>query len=185
LLFINLVTDILPALALGTEHAEPGIMKRQPRKKDESIFSDSLGFNIIYQGIGIAIITLSTYFIVNHMHIQLLLSQGFARDLATTMSHPYAMTSAFFALSMCELFQAFTLRSLKQNMFKLKTHNKLLWITLVVSLCLTLSVIYIPPLAATFSLVPLTARELITSTAIGLTIIPIVETGKAIQRRKG
>jgi Ca2+-transporting ATPase len=166
LLFINLVTDILPAVALGMEHAEPGIMKRPPRKKNESVFSDGLGISIIYQGIAITIITLASYFIVY--------SWG--------RGHAVAMTSAFFALSMCEIFQAFALRSLKHSMFRLGTTNKVLWLTLAVSLCLTLSVIYIPPLATMFVLVPLTIPELSLSIGLGMSIIPVVEVGKIVHR---
>jgi plasma-membrane calcium-translocating P-type ATPase len=165
LLFINLITDTIPAVALGMEKAEPGIMNRAPRGKDEGVFADKLGFNIIYQGIVIAILTLAAYFITSMW--------GNAN---------LAMTSAFFTLSMCEIFQAFTLRSLKENVFKLKTHNMVLWGALAISALLTLLVIYVPFLATIFSLVPLGIAELALSVGLAFSIIPIVEIVKAVQR---
>ena len=164
LLFINLVTDTLPAVALGMEHAAPDIMARPPREQKEGIFANGLGFNIMYQGVLIAILTLTAYFIVDIWD-----------------GHEVAMSAAFFTLSMCEIFQAFTMRSLKQSMFRLKTHNKMLWITLVVSLLLTLSVIYVPFLAEIFSLKPLTISELVVSFGLAALVIPVIEVVKVVQ----
>jgi Ca2+-transporting ATPase len=166
LLFINLITDSLPAIALGMEHAEPDIMKRPPRGQKESVFSDRLGFNTIYQGIVIGLLTLAAYFIVDIWD-----------------GHAEAMTAAFFTLSICEIFQAFTMRSLHQNLFKLTTRNYALWGALTISFILALSVIYIPVLADMFSLVPLQAPELITSLLLAALVIPIIETVKAYQQR--
>ena len=167
LLFINLVTDTLPAVALGMEHADPDINNRPPRNANEGIFADGLGFNIVYQGILIAVLTLAAYFIVD-----------------TWDGHEVAMTAAFFTLSMCEIFQAFTMRSLRQSIFTLKTHNKVLWGTLFASLLLTLSVIYIPFLAQIFSLKPLTMSELVVSFGLAVLLIPVIEIVKAVQRKK-
>lgn len=165
LLFINLVTDTLPAVALGMEHAEPDIMERKPREKNEGVFSDGLGINVIYQGILIAVLTLAAYFIVDTWH-----------------GHEVAMTSAFFTLSMCEMFHAFTMRSIKQNVFRLKKQNKALWGALVASLLLTLSVIYIPFLADMFSLQPLTLPEIAVSLALAASLVPVIEIVKIIQQ---
>jgi len=165
LLFINLITDTVPAVALGMEHAQPGIMERPPRGQKEGVFADSVGFNIIYQGVLIALITLAAYFIVDIWG-----------------GHAHAMTSAFLTLNMCEVFQAFTLRSLKQSVFTLKTHNKVLWGAIAFSLIATLLVIYVPILADIFSLEPLSARELILSLVLAILVIPVVEAVKAIER---
>ena len=165
LLFINLTTDLLPAIALGMESAEDDIMTRKPRSKTEGMFSGGLGINIIWQGFAIAILTLAAYFIVDIWH-----------------DHETAMTAAFFTLSLCEMFRAFSARSLTGNIFKLKTQNKILWASLAVSLVLTLAIIYIPGVNGMFDLVPLNGKELLTSLALAVTIIPIIETGKAIQR---
>jgi Ca2+-transporting ATPase len=147
------------------EHAQPGIMKRPPRGQKEGIFSDGLGFNTIYQGVYIAIMTLAAYFIVDMWD-----------------GHEVAMTAAFFTLSMCEITQAFTMRSLKGNIFALKTTNKALWGALSMSLILGLAVIYVPFLAEIFSLKPLTLPELAVSLALAISVIPVIETVKAIQR---
>jgi Ca2+-transporting ATPase len=165
LLFINLVTDTLPAVALGMERAQADIMNRPPRGQDEGVFSDGLGFNIVYQGVLIALLALAAYFIVDVWD-----------------GHEVAMTAAFFTLSMCEVFQAFTMRSLKQSLFTIKRQNKVLWGTLALSLALTLSVIYVPFLAAIFSLAPLTLPELAVSLGLAASVIPAVEGVKAIQR---
>jgi len=167
LLFINLITDSLPAVALGMEKAEPDIMKRPPRDANESILAGQLAGNIIYQGIVIAILTLLAYFIVD-----------------TWDTHEVAMTSAFFTLSMCEIFQAFTLRSLKKSIFALKTQNMVLWLSLIASLILTMTIIYVPFLADIFALEPLTLPELVVSLGLSISIIPIIEIVKKIQRSR-
>ena len=165
LLFINLITDTFPAVALGMEKGQPGIMERPPRGTKEGIFADGLGVGIIYQGIVIAVLTLAAFFVVRRW------------DNADV-----AMTAAFFTLSMCEIFQAFTMRSLKQSIFTLHTRNKALWGALAFSLVLTVAAIYIPPIANAFSLVPLGLREITLSLGLAISIIPIVEGVKAIQR---
>jgi Ca2+-transporting ATPase len=165
LLFINLITDTVPAVALGMEHAEPGIMKRQPRKKNEGVFSGGLGFNIMYQGVLIAALTLAGYFIAD-----------------SWSGHDVAMTTAFFTLSMCEICQAFTLRSLKDSIFTIKKRNMVLWGAMLFSLVATLAVIYIPFLSSIFSLVPLSLAELAVASGLAVVVIPIIEIVKAIER---
>jgi len=164
LLFINLITDSLPAVALGTEHPEKDIMRRPPRKKNEGVFAGGLGTNIIYQGIYIALITLAAYLIVDIWD-----------------GHTVAMTAAFFTLSICEIFQAFTMRSIKQSIFGLKTQNKILWGTLAGSLALALLVIYVPPLASIFSLEALSFKEVIVSLGLAASVIPVIEITKFFQ----
>ncbi|MCL2544350.1 MAG: cation-translocating P-type ATPase [Clostridia bacterium] len=168
LLFINLITDTLPAVALGMEHAEADIMDRPPRGRRESVFADGVGFNILYQGVLIAALTLAAYFIVDVWD-----------------GHEAAMTAAFFTLSMCEIGQAFTMRSIKQSIFTIKTQNKVLWGALALSLTLTLSVIYVPFLAGVFALKPLTLAELAVSLGLAVSVIPLIELVKALQRALG
>ncbi|MDR2956668.1 MAG: cation-translocating P-type ATPase [Coriobacteriales bacterium] len=165
LLFINMVTDSIPAIALGIEAAESDIMQRSPRGSKDSFFSEGLWFDVIYQGIVIAILTLAAYFIVD-------IWEG----------HAVAMTSAFFTMSMCEIFHAFNMRSRRESIFRLKSHNRLLWAAMTGSLLLTLSIIYVPVLAEMFSLEPLTLPELATALGLSISVIPIVEVAKALQR---
>jgi len=164
LLFINLITDTVPAVALGMEHADSDVMKRSPRGSSEGIFSDNLGVNILYQGLLITVLTLLAYFIVDSWH-----------------GTEVAMTSAFFTLSMCELFQSFTMRSLKYSIFTLNTHNKVLWGALIFSFIATLTVIYVPFLADIFALEPLSFKEFAVSIGLAAMIIPIIEIVKVLQ----
>ena len=170
LLFINLVTDSIPAIALGMEYAQPKIMERPPRDSKEGIFSGGLGSGVLYQGLLVALLTLASYFTVDFLH---------------DYDHEYAMTAAFFTLSMCEIFHAYNMRSQQQSVFILKKQNKLLLAAMAASLLLTLALIYIPALASVFSLCPLTARELAVSFGLSVSVIPLVESVKLFQRKTG
>lgn len=165
LLFINLITDSLPAVALGMEPAQPGIMKRPPRSQHDGIFSDGLGVGVLYQGVLVAALTIGSYLLVKGWH-----DEG------------SAMTAAFFTMSMCEIFHAYNMRSQKQSIFSLKKVNLVLMGAMALSFVLTLAVIYIPPVAAVFSLRPLAGPELLTALGLALLIIPLVELVKAIGR---
>ncbi len=165
LLFINLITDSLPAVALGMEHAQPGLMERPPRKQNAGVFSGGLGFGVVYQGVLVALLTVASYLIVKRWH-----------------DDDFAMTAAFLTLSMCEIFHSYNMRSQTQSIFTLKKANKVLLGAMTLSLVLTLTVIYVPFLAGIFSLQPLTGRELAVSLGLSVAIIPLVEAVKAMQR---
>lgn len=168
ILFINLITDTLPAVALGMEHADGDIMRRPPRDAKQGVFAEGLGFNVLYQGALIALVTLAAFFAEYN-------ADGPEK----------AMTAAFFTLCMCELFQAVTMRSIKGNVFRLKKQNKVLWGAVAGSLALVLAVIYIPPLSDIFSLEPLGAAELLVSLGLAALVLPLIEIVKAVQRRAG
>lgn len=165
LLFINLITDSLPAIALGMEHAQPGIMKRPPRNQNEGVFSDGLGIGVIYQGILVAVLTLASYLIAN---------AGGGPETA--------VTAAFLTMSMCEIFHGYNMRSQNQSVFSIKKHNKVMWGAMALSTALTLLVIYVPFIAGIFSLTPLSAREFGISMGLSVLIIPLVEAIKAVMR---
>ncbi|QGT99626.1 P-type Ca(2+)-transport ATPase [Candidatus Syntrophocurvum alkaliphilum] len=145
ILWVNLVTDGLPAMALGLEPAEPGVMKRKPRSKDEGIFSNGLGKIILLRGIFIAIITL-TAFTVGLAYSQM---HGIDNlDLARTM--------AFTTLVFAQLFYVFECRSEKFSPFELGFFkNKFLVIAVSLSVMMHLTVIYYTPLQEIFRTVPL------------------------------
>jgi Ca2+-transporting ATPase len=168
LLFINLITDSIPAVALGMEPAQPGIMERPPRGQKEGIFSGGLGFDVVYQGILVALLTLLSYFIVDVWH-----------------DHETAMTAAFLTMSMCEIFHAYNMRAQRQSIFTLKRQNWVLWGAMVLSLALTLMVIYVPFLSRMFSLSPLSLKELGVALGLSVAVIPLVEIVKAVQRGLG
>ena len=164
ILWINLVTDTFPAIALGMEEAEPDIMERPPRSADEGIFSNGMGAGIIYQGIIVAALTLASFFI------------------GKNQSQITGMTMAFLTLSMCEIFHSLNLRSRTKSIFALKTHNKYLFLAMLVSFVLTLVVIYIPGLNTVFELTALSVVEFFIASGLALLIIPIVEIEKLLSK---
>lgn len=164
ILWINLITDSLPAVALGMEKSEPGIMKRPARPRDEGLFSGGVGFDVIYQGLATALLTLGAYF-------------AGSRD-----SHEIGMTMAFLTMSMCEIFHSWNMRSQRGSIFTLHTHNRVLLGAILLSVLLTAAMIYTPALAAVFSLRPLTAAQYFSAMGLAALIVPIVELVKACER---
>ena len=173
LLWINLITDCFPALALGTEKAEDDIMKRSPRNSKESIFAGGVSIDIIWQGFMIAIITIVAYVVGHYME----------SGVWEFVNSADGMTMAFLTMSMAEIFHSFNLRSRRGSVFTIKSHNKFLWGAMILSLLLTLAVIYIPFLSNAFGLESISIIEYGVSLVISFTVIPIVEIVKFFQRR--
>ena len=173
LLWINLITDCFPALALGTEKAEDDIMKRSPRDSKESIFAGGVSKDVIWQGFMIAIITIVAYVVGHYME----------SGVWEFVNSADGMTMAFLTMSMAEIFHSFNLRSRRHSIFTIKGQNKFLWGAMVVSLLLTLAVIYIPFLSNAFGLETISFMEYGVSLLISFTVIPIVELVKFFQRR--
>lgn len=176
LLFINLITDCFPALALGMEKGEPDIMQRAPRDSKDGIFAGGLGFDIAYQGILIAGITMLSYILGHCMEV------GFFE-----MPHgvsPDGMTMAFLTMSMCEIFHSFNMRSQRKSVFTLGTHNKILWGAMLGSLVLTTLVLEVPFIANMFGFTPITLSEYLVALALAVLVIPVVELVKWFQRRR-
>ncbi len=178
LLFINLVTDCFPALALGMEEAEPDTMNRPPRSSKDGIFSGGLGVDVVYQGILVTAITIAAYLIGAFMEF----GEGFFATLRSAGESGHGMTMAFLAMSMCEIFHSFNLRSQRKSIFSLKTHNKILWAAMLGSLLLTTLVIEVPFIANAFGFTPIGLLEYGIALTLGFLVIPIVEVVKAIQR---
>ncbi len=168
LLWINLITDTLPAVALGTEKAEPDVMSRPPRSKREGIFAGGLGVNVLVHGLFVAAITLAAYFLGAHM-------EGADWHLSEQ-----GMTMAFLAMSMTEIFHAYNARSMTGSIFRIKNQNWLLWGAMALSLLLTTAVIYIPGLNAAFGFVSISAAEYFAALGLALAIIPLVELQKLL-----
>lgn len=166
LLWINLVSDCFPAVALGMESAEHGIMNRKPRSSNSHIFSDGLGINLLWQGTIIAALTIISYVI----------GYQSSSEAGTTM--------AFITLSACEMFHAWNMRSLKGSIFTMEKHNKVLTASIILTFVLMLPILLIPALRGIFSLVSLSGSEYITSFLLGAVIVPIVEVVKVFQRSK-
>ena len=174
LLFINLITDCFPALALGLEKAEPDTMKRPPRSSSDGIFSGGMAGDIAYQGILITVITLVSYIIGHSMEVgHFAIPHGVSHD---------GMTMAFLTMSMCEIFHAFNMRSQRKSVFKLG-HNIVLWMAMLGSVALTTVVLEVPAVANAFGFTPVSWNEYAIAIGLAVLIVPIVETVKAFQRK--
>ena len=165
LLWINLVTDCFPALALGMEKAEPNIMRRKPRDAKAGIFADGMGFDIGYQGSLVTILVLISYFIGNNM--------GGAT---------HGTTMAFLTMSLAEIFHSFNMRSQRQSIFTLGTKNNFLLLAGVGSFIATTVVCEVPFLADAFKFASVGLVEYIIAIVLGVCIIPVVEVVKFVQR---
>ena len=176
LLFINLITDTFPALALGMEKGEPDTMERPPRDSREGIFARGLGVDVVYQGVLVTIITIISYLIGNFFE-----SGAFFPVVGGVSDH--GMTMAFLTMSMCEIFHSFNVRSQRKSLFSLKSHNKTLWLSMLVSLALTTAVLEVPFLANAFGFTPIGLTEYLIALGMGILVIPVVEIVKFFQRK--
>ena len=180
LLFINLVTDCLPALALGLERPEADIMKRKPRSKTDGIFSGGLGTDCMYQGIVVTILTVLSFYIGEFLETGVW-------QLRNIADCDEGMTMAFFTMSMCEIFHSFNMRSQRASvigMMAKKSHNIPLYLAMILSLVLTTAVVEIPFFANLFGFAQLDSKAYMISLGLAFSIIPIVEIVKLFQRIK-
>ena len=173
LLWINLITDTFPAVALGMERAEPGLMKRPPRDPDEGVFSDGVGGGVLYQGLALAALTLLAYFIGHYLEAGVF-------EIANSRD---GMTMAFLTLSMAEIVHAFNMRSRRQSVFTLKKQNLALWGAMLGSLLLTTLVIYVPFLSTAFGFAHINAAEYFTALGLAACMLPLVELVKWVAAR--
>ena len=176
LLFINLVTDCFPALALGMEKAEPDVMNRLPRNSREGIFAGGLLGDIIYQGILVTALTILSYWMGNFFETGVF-------SLPAGVSE-HGMTMAFLTMSMCEIFHSFNLRSQRNSVFSLHGQNPVLWAAMIGSLILTTAVLEVPFLANAFGFTPVGAAEYGVALCLAVLVIPVVEAVKFFQRRR-
>lgn len=186
LLWINLITDCFPALALGLEKGDPDIMKRKPRDSKEGIFAGGMGFDCAYQGIMVTVLTLVAYIlgIIMANGSPMSLREVFAvNDLTAPLLHQNGMTMAFLTLSMAEIFHSFNMRSRRQSIAKMGSMNWYLLGAMVLSLVLSTVVIYVPFLSEAFDFAPIDAREYFTALVLAFLVVPIVEIVKLIQRK--
>ncbi len=172
LLWINLVTDCFPALALGMEKAEGDIMKRPPRDPKAGIFAGGMGFDVGYQGLVVTILVLASYFIGHFIE---------TGTWAITDSAD-GTTMAFLTMSMAEIFHSFNMRSQRGSLFKLHSHNRALILAAIGALAITTAVCEIPFLSALFDFTSVEPLEYLVAIALGFLVIPIVELVKLIQR---
>lgn len=171
LLWVNLVTDSLPAIALGMEPAEENIMERPPRKNTGSLFGDGLGGRILLEGVMIGVLALLA-FGIGHVYFDQ--EDGYA----------VGRTMAFAVLSLSQLVHAFNMRG-EGSLGKLPfCSNKWLLMAFVVGVALQCVVIMMPPLAGIFQVVPLNGEQWLLTAALALAPLPLVELEKAIWHPK-
>ena len=173
LLWINLITDCFPALALGMEKSEKNIMQREPRSSKDGIFAGGMAFDVLSQGIIISALTLVSYFVGHYIE----------SGVWEIVNSPDGMTMAFLTLSLVEIFHSFNMRSRRGSIFKMTNRNKWLWLSMAASLICTTAVIYIPFLSEAFGFETISVFEYGIAIALALTIIPVMEIIKFIQRR--
>lgn len=175
LLWINLVTDCFPALALAMEKSEKNIMSRPPRNSKDGIFSGGVGFDISYQGLFVTGLTLAAYFIGHYIEA----------GVWEITNSPDGMTMAFLTMSMCEIFHSLNMRSQRGSTVAMTfrgSHNVYLFGSCLMSLLMTTVVIYVPFLANAFDFQPIDLMEYAVALALAFAIIPLVEIVKAIER---
>ena len=179
LLWVNLVTDCFPALALGMEEAEGDVMKRKPRNATDGVFAGNMGLDTVVQGVVIAILVLISFFCGVYFDLgEIDLSQ-----LATSMADEEGVMMAFITLNMVEIFHCFNMRSRRASIFHMKKQNKWLWGAAFLALILTLVVVEVDALSMIFFGVEhLEPKGMVTALALGFLIILIVEIYKAIMR---
>ena len=178
LLWINLITDSLPALALGMEEAEGDVMKRKPRNASDGVFAGGMGLDIAFQGIIITLLVLASFFAGVYFDM------GYIdiADMIAGTADAEGVTMAFITLSMVEIFHSFNMRSRRASIFTMKTQNKWLWGAAALALALTVVPVEVDVLANVFGFMPLPSHALLTALGLALLIIPIMEVYKAIMR---
>ena len=178
LLWINMVTDSAPGLALGMEKAEEGIMDKKPRSSDESVFSGGAGVDMVIQGIFMASLIVLSYFVGHYI-------EHGALDFADVVRNGSkdGMTMAFLTCNFVEIFHAICMRSQRGSIFKLKTMNWWLIGAFLLSTILTAAILYIPALSNLFGFASVSLDEFIISFLIALSVIPIIEIAKIFLRK--
>lgn len=166
LLWVNLITDSLPAFALGMEPTEPDVMERQPREKDENFFAGGLAFTIAWQGLMIGTLTLIAYFIGNQI------------------DHLTGMTMAFITLCGSQLIHSFNVKSHQSILNKSLFNNPYLWGALAAGLFLQIIIITIPELSAIFKLERLHLQQWLICIGLSLSTVVICELVKLYHHKK-
>ena len=173
LLWLNLVTDSLPALALGMEPVEPSVMEEKPRSASEPLFTRRFSIRLAWQGLMVGLLTLAAYWLGEYV-----LSDP-------TLADATANTMAFATLTFCQLFHAFDVRSETQSIARIGlTSNPAMNKAFLVGMALQLSVLLIPPLMSVFRVCALTLTEWLVVLGLSLTPLIVCEMEKAIRRAK-
>ena len=160
ILWINLVTDSLPALALAVDPASKDIMNRKPNKNTKGIFTKGITFRIIYQGIMVGLLTLAAFII------------GLSTEGSEEYKLQVAQTMSFTVLAFSELVHVFNIRDNKKSAFTNMFNNKILLLAILVSASLMFVILFVPFLRNIFGLVTLPIIQL--EETICLIIAPLI-----------
>ncbi|MFD1421556.1 cation-translocating P-type ATPase [Lactiplantibacillus songbeiensis] len=174
ILWINLVTDTLPAIALGVEPTEKNIMKHQPRGRKSNFFSGGVFSSIIYQGLLEGGITLLVYW----------LALTYPVHASASLAHADALTMAFITLGLIQLFHAFNSKSIHQSLFTVGLfRNKFFNWAIVIAFALLAMTVVVPGFNSIFHVTPLDAYQWGIILAASLSMVIIVEIVKFFQRK--
>lgn len=173
LLWINLITDCFPALALGMEKSESDIMKQAPRDSREGIFAGGMGFDVFFQGLIVTGLVMASYLIGHH----------YESGVWQFVNSKDGTTMAFLTLSMVEIFHSLNMRSRRGSIFHMSSHNLFLYGAMITSFVLTSAVIEIPFLARAFEFTPISIPEYLIALGLAIMIVPIMEVVKFVQRK--
>ena len=171
LLWLNLVTDSLPALALGVEPVEAGVMDRPPRQARESLFSREFSLRLVWQGLMVGSLTLTAYYL------------GRAVIPVAGLADATANTMAFATLTLSQLFHAYDVRSEDKSLFSIGVlSNPAMNRAFLAGLAMQLGVLLLPPMQGIFSVIPLGLVQWLA--VIGLAVAPVVicEVAKLLRR---
>ena len=174
ILWINLVTDTFPAIALGVEKGEKNIMQQKPRGSKSNFLSNGVGSSIIYQGLLEGLLTLGVYWIA--------LNYPFHHTSAQI--HADALTMAYATLGVLQLFHAFNSKSIHGTIFRKETFNNKYFNLAVISSAILLAMtIFVPAFNQTFHVTTLALQQWLIVLGAGILMVLIVEVVKFFQRR--
>jgi Ca2+-transporting ATPase len=174
LLWINMVTDSTPGLALGMEKAEGDVMERKPRDSKDSIFANGTGKDMIVQGLLMGLLVVLSYFVGEFLE-----NGKFA--LAESGA---GMSMAFLTMNFIEMFHAICMRSQRNSIFTMRTMNWWLFGAFALTTIITIGIITIPFFVTLFGFTSITIVEFLIGFGLAFLIVPIIEITKLIERRK-
>ena len=174
LLWINMVTDSMPGLALGMEKAEGDVMKRKPRNAEDSVFSDGAGRDMIIQGLLMGILVVLSYFIGEYMET----------GIWKISNSGQGMSMAFITMNFIEMFHAVCMRSQRNSIFTMKTMNWWLLGAFIFTTVVTIGITTIPFFVKLFGFTNISVLEFIIGFGIAFAIVPSIEITKLIQKKK-
>ncbi|MBR2453970.1 MAG: cation-translocating P-type ATPase [Clostridia bacterium] len=179
LLMINLVTDSLPAIALGMEAVEPNVMKHKPKPKNEGIFAHGLGVRVVLQGCLFALLTLIGFAVGTGLPFGELVKGAFGEG-ANATALAKGQTLAFMTLALCQIVQAYNMRS-ERSLFKIGPFsNRNLNLACLASVVLTAFVMFVPGVRDAFSLVILPWHNYLIGLALSFAPLFVMEAAKLL-----